>query len=56
MVVIDLLPFSREHDRLSHKKNRIGTEIPAPNDDTTILIDAKMMTETMFGDTRLDGS
>ena len=39
---------------MSRRKSRIGAGIPAPNDDVTMPIGAKMLTEAVFRDTGLD--
>lgn len=39
---------------MSRKKSKIGAGIPAPNDDVTMPIGAKMLTEAVFRDTGLD--
>ncbi len=39
---------------MSRRKSRIGAGIPAPNEDVTIPIGAKMLTEAVFRDTGID--
>ena len=39
---------------MSRRKSRIGAGIPAPNDDVTMPIGSKILTEAVFGDTGLD--
>ena len=55
IVVVGLLAFGGKDDGLSRRKSRIGAGIPAPNDDVTMPIGAKMLTEAVFRDTGLDG-
>ena len=46
--------FGGKDDGLSRRKSRIGAGIPAPNDDVTMPIGAKKLTEAVFRDTGLD--
>ena len=41
-------------DVLSRRKSRIGAGIPAPNDDVTMPIGSKILTEAVFRDADLD--
>ena len=54
IVVVGLLAFGGKDDGLSRRKSRIGACIPAPNEDVTMPIGAKMLTEAVFRDTGLD--
>lgn len=52
--VVGLLAFGWKEGGLSRRKSRFGAGMPAPDDDITISIDAKMLTEAVFRDTDLD--
>lgn len=51
---VDLSVFGGTDDGLSRRKSRICAGIPAPNDDVTMPIGSKILTEAVFRDTVLD--
>lgn len=45
----------RESDDLSRRMSRIHAKIPEPNDNITMTVGTKILVESVFSDTGLDG-